>query len=115
MKIFVSTSNNAHEQAGKNVKVAVAFAYNKTNNKELDIVVNLRNELTIYVQFLTTNKNIQSNLTNYVLKKTVADELNEKFGSDFDEGFISSGGPEGVSVQYTARTTLGKLLNKQGQ
>jgi intein-encoded DNA endonuclease-like protein len=112
MKIFISMSDTVHRQAGKNVKSVIVFVHNKTNKKELDVVVNLRNERTIYVQFLTTNKDIQNKLTNYVLKKTVADELNEKFGSDFDEGIITSGGPDGVSVQYTARTTLGSLLDK---
>lgn len=112
MKIFVSMSNALHKQASKNVKTAVAFTTNKSNKKDLEIEVYLRNDLTIYVKFLTTNKDIQGKLTNYVLKKSIAEELNEKFGSDFDEGIIQLGGPDGVSVQYTAASTLGTLLSK---
>jgi hypothetical protein len=112
MKVFVSMSNALHIQAGKNVKSAVAFTMQKDNKKDLVVEVYLRNDLTIYVKFLTTNKDIQSKLTNYVLKKSIAEELNEKFGSDFDEGIIQVGGPDGVSVQYTAASTLGTLLSK---
>lgn len=112
MKVFVSMSNALHKQASKNVRDIVAFATSKKNKKDLVVEVYLRDDLTIYVKFLTTNKDIQDKLTNYVLKKSIAEELNEKFGSDFGEGIIQMGGPDGVSVQYTAATTVGTLLNK---
>lgn len=111
MKVFASMSDSLHKQASENVKSVVEFVADD-NKKDLEIKVYLRNDLTIYVKFITANKNIQNKLTNFVLKKSIVDELNEKFGSDLGEGIIQvGGGPDGVSVQYTAATTLGELAS----
>lgn len=112
MRIFVSMSDYLHKQASKNVRDVVAFATSKKNKKDLVVEVYLRNDRTIYVKFLTTNKDIQSKLVGYVLRTNIPEELNAKFGSDLGEGIIEMGGPDGVSVQYTATTTLGSLLDK---
>lgn len=102
---------NSDAKLSKNIHKSLSWACRQDQKSELVIEAIQRDALTIYVTFKTENRSIKSNLTNYVLTKTVAEELNELYGSDLQDGHIGFGSTSQVSVQYSAGSTLGHLLD----
>ena len=101
------TQTKMSRTASDNIKVALAH-FVKTENINVEAYV--RDPLNVYVRYSTTDRSAQSKMTPRVMTKNMSDKLNELYGSDFDEGTIYSGGPTGIAIQYSARTTTGSLL-----
>lgn len=108
MKILVSLSNST-KKLNKNVMSALLFLLTKTNKHLLTVDASLQDK-TLTVIYKTSDSMIKSKLGIYVLETSIAEEFNLKYGSDFTEGVILSRNSEGIKVQYTAESTLGKIL-----
>ena len=107
MLISSATQDKINKEASDNIKVALAH-FVKTENINVEAYV--RDPLTVYVRYNTGDRSAQSKMTPHAMTKNMSDKLNELYGADFDEGYIQSGGPTGIAIQYSARTTTGSLF-----